>query len=139
MAIDYNLYPKNWKTEIRPRILARANNCCEQCKVPNYAVICRGRWKGEDVYQNDDGQIFSATDGGYLGSSYVGDIWGEGVKQVVLKVVLTVAHMEHDLSTHEDEDLNALCQTCHLRHDKKLHSENARQTRDKKKGILKLF
>jgi hypothetical protein len=22
-------YPRNWKTEIRPRILARAGNCCE--------------------------------------------------------------------------------------------------------------
>lgn len=29
MPINYSKYPPNLKTEIRPRILARANNCCE--------------------------------------------------------------------------------------------------------------
>ena len=38
MPIDYSRYPPNWKTEIRPRILARANNCCEHCGVSNYTI-----------------------------------------------------------------------------------------------------
>ena len=29
-------YPKNWKTEIRPMILKRANNRCEFCGVENH-------------------------------------------------------------------------------------------------------
>ena len=29
MPIDYSNYPANWKTEIRPAILARAGNQCE--------------------------------------------------------------------------------------------------------------
>jgi hypothetical protein len=29
MPINYSRYPKNWKTEIRPRIMKRANNTCE--------------------------------------------------------------------------------------------------------------
>lgn len=38
MPIDYKNYPENWKTEIRPAILERANNCCEFCGVKNYSV-----------------------------------------------------------------------------------------------------
>lgn len=36
MPVDYSKYPPNWKTEIRPRILERANNCCEECEAENY-------------------------------------------------------------------------------------------------------
>lgn len=32
-----NRYPKNWK-QIREEILKRANNCCENCGVQNYAM-----------------------------------------------------------------------------------------------------
>jgi len=39
MPINYNLYPANWKTEIRPRILARAANKCECCGLPNYSTV----------------------------------------------------------------------------------------------------
>lgn len=41
MPIDYKNYPKNWKTEIRPRILKRATDedgvqRCEWCAAANY-------------------------------------------------------------------------------------------------------
>ena len=29
MPIDYKRYPENWLSEIRPRIMARADNTCE--------------------------------------------------------------------------------------------------------------
>jgi 5-methylcytosine-specific restriction endonuclease McrA len=38
MPIDYKRYPPNWKTEIRPAILERANNRCEFCGVGNYSI-----------------------------------------------------------------------------------------------------
>lgn len=41
MPIDYKRYPPNWLTKIRPAILERANHCCEQCGVPNHALILR--------------------------------------------------------------------------------------------------
>jgi hypothetical protein len=34
------------------------------------------------------------------------------------KVVLTVAHLDHDLVDHSDENLAALCQRCHLTYDR---------------------
>ena len=39
MPIDYSKYPANWKTEIVPRILKRANNRCEMCGLENKRII----------------------------------------------------------------------------------------------------
>lgn len=38
MPIDYKKYPKNWLSEIRPRVIKRADNKCEFCGVENYSI-----------------------------------------------------------------------------------------------------
>ena len=43
MPCDYSKYPPNWRTEIRPRILERANHRCEFCGVDNYAPLPKGK------------------------------------------------------------------------------------------------
>lgn len=48
------------------------------------------------------------------------------------KVVLTIAHMDHDESHADPERCRALCQRCHLRWDAKHHAANARITRRRK-------
>lgn len=50
------------------------------------------------------------------------------------KVVLTVAHLNHDEADCRDENLAALCQKCHLTYDAQHHAENAKVTRAKKKA-----
>lgn len=55
------------------------------------------------------------------------------------KVVLTTAHLDHDTTNNRDDNLMAMCQRCHLRHDAKLHAENAWQTRRKKMAIGDMF
>jgi hypothetical protein len=125
MPCDYSLYPSNWKTEIRPRILARAGEVrnengdiltearCEWCGAPNHSwrvttpkrvgyIIEGGPWTPSDTY-----------------------------------VVLTVAHLEHDATRCEDPDLAALCQKCHLGHDKGQHKATARRNREA--GQIQLF
>jgi len=116
MPCDYNKYPPNWKTEIRPRILKRANNCCEQCKVPNYETIERGKLNNIFVYQLMNGKIFSSENGEYLGENYVGSL--KAAK--LTKAILTIAHLDHDKENWDvkDERLKALCQRCHLILDK---------------------
>ena len=56
------------------------------------------------------------------------------------KVVLTVAHV-FDMAHSSCSLLNlaALCQKCHLNHDRKHHTENAWKTRRAKKANLELF
>jgi hypothetical protein len=63
MPIDYKNYPANWKTEIRPAILQRAQNKCEQCGVKNASLILRGHYAGKSAYQDLDGFVFCAETG----------------------------------------------------------------------------
>lgn len=58
------------------------------------------------------------------------------------RVVLTVAHLDHDPSNNDDSNLVALCQRCHLRYDLELHMKHAAETRRKKRierGQLELL
>lgn len=48
------------------------------------------------------------------------------------KVVLTVAHLDHNPQNCADENLKALCQRCHLRYDIEHHKKNSANTRHKK-------
>ncbi len=45
------------------------------------------------------------------------------------KVVLTVAHLDHNPENNHSDNLKALCQKCHLTYDAKFHSKNAALTR----------
>lgn len=137
MPCDYKKYHPEWKTRIRPEILERDGHCCKFCKVPNKTWVCRGKWGDVEVWQNDDGQIFSAKDGSPLGDSYVGDVWDK--RRILTKIVLTIAHLDHDKTNNDYENLAALCQKCHLGIDLKHHMKNARETRTKKKGLQDLF
>lgn len=129
-------YPANWK-QIRERILARASNCCEQCRVTNGDMIVRGIDKDAGTFQrfDGDGEVYAADDGRLLGrckaSEYCGNKW--------TRVVLTIAHLDH-VPEHCDEDnLKALCQRCHLAYDAEHHRANAQATRHARKAIGDLF
>lgn len=45
------------------------------------------------------------------------------------KVVLTVAHIDHDKNNNRFSNLAALCQSCHLNHDRNQHIANRRYGR----------
>lgn len=49
------------------------------------------------------------------------------------KVVLTVAHLNHDTHDLQRENLSALCQKCHLALDLDEHIQHAKETRARKK------
>ena len=132
MPIDYKKYPENWKTEIRPAILERAKNCCEFCKVPNHKFIIRGTWGGSVCYQNDDGIIFNADTSEKIGEDYVGEVHPTNK---FIKVVLTIAHLDHDVNNNNHLNLKALCQRCHNRYDAVYRKVN----RKRNKGVLCLF
>ena len=122
-------YPANW-LEIRKRILKRAGNRCEctgecgsphsptdYCGAPNGEVILRDRerpwyWTQDLAYDNEDTRA--------------------------VKVVLTIAHLDHQPENCSDDNLLALCQLCHLRLDRYEHARNAAQTRRKKKKTMEM-
>lgn len=56
------------------------------------------------------------------------------------KIVLTIAHFYNpDPMDCRPKNLKALCQRCHLHHDKEQHQTNARLTRERKAGLQRLF
>lgn len=51
-----------------------------------------------------------------------------------IRIVLTIAHLDHDTNNNHYDNLAALCQRCHLRYDLEHHQTNAKATRDRKRG-----
>lgn len=138
MPIDYSKYPPNWKTEIRPAILERAKHCCEECGLKNYEIGYRdatGYFYGwrliEDLLERKGYDIFCHE----LKNCY--DSKGNPTKPI--KIVLTIAHLDHDISNNDPANLKALCQRCHLNYDKEHHRKNTKGTIEKKKGLQSLF
>lgn len=91
-------------------------------------------WNGIPAYQDDDGTIFSAINGDRLGEDYVGEVWAEQDNGAA-RIVLTVAHLDHNIKNNDFSNLAALCQRCHNR----LDIEDRKANRKKNKGIQSLF
>lgn len=120
-----HLYPKDWK-EISLRIrFERAGGRCENCNAPHGEVIIR--YPGEVTnWRFIQSTMYDPTD----------DPIGRGRP---VKIVLTTAHLNHDPQDNRDENLRALCQRCHLRHDAEHHAMNAARSRRKAQNNLNLF
>ncbi len=118
MPIDYSTYPKDWKTVIRPRILKREGHKCKFCHRSNGTHLPAKCCK-EPIF-DDRHHCLSC-----------------GKRRQ--KIVLTIAHLDHDITNNQDDNLAALCQPCHLAYDAKRHAANARATREAKSLQMKLF
>jgi 5-methylcytosine-specific restriction endonuclease McrA len=132
------LYPANWKSEIRPRILERDGHRCKFCGVPNHTTICRVVIAGVLAWADPvkRGVWYSAADGSLLYSGFaIGEEEGRHTR-----IVLTIAHLhDPDPSNCDDENLAALCQRCHLRHDAPMHREHRAATHRAKRAVADLF
>jgi len=108
------LYPKNWLA-IRSKILARAASC-EFCDVKNYTKGIRDSegifWPLKELFD-----ILEDT--------------GEIIDGKVIKIVLTIAHLDHDPTNNDHENLKALCQKCHNNWDVKHRVQTRRESKNK--------
>lgn len=124
MPIDYKKYPPNWLSEIRPRIMLRANNTCEcdGCDFKHLEEVWAVRYRGRTTrwYRDfDEANSLPKTIEGKYNFKTKKTLVVPNPKKV--KVVLTISHLDHDETNHEvkDERLKAMCQLCHLRYDAK--------------------
>ncbi len=124
MPIDYKKYPSNWLKEIRPRIMKRANNTCEceGCDFKHLEEVWAVRFRGKTIgwyrdFDEANAQPKTIESKKNKKSGKVELI--PNPKKV--KVILTIAHLDHDETNHEvkDDRLMAMCQICHLRYDAK--------------------
>lgn len=138
MPIDYKKYPSNWKTEIVPTIKARENNRCAFCGVKNYSV---GYRKGDEFIPTRGNEYHDKAGNGELTYKEARELvkhCNECCEDNLIVIVLTVAHLDHDVTNNELSNLKALCQKCHLDYDKEYHRNNRRETINKKKGFVEL-
>lgn len=114
-------YPKNWKSEIVPRIRARSGNRCE----------CTGQCGVIHLDENE-----KAGNGNNRCLRWNGDPIEMGVAKPC--IVLTVAHLDHQPENCADDNLLHLCQGCHLRYDApRKHAEmKARRRAERAAGDL---
>jgi hypothetical protein len=128
------LYPSDWDA-ISKRIRRQAGNKCERCKAPNGQIVARGRGEDEGTYcLFDGGEVFDDETGKALGRARGSEY---DAKRFV-RIVLTVAHVDHDPSNNAESNLKAWCQKCHLAHDKGQHVASARATRLSRKAASNL-
>lgn len=106
-------YPKDWKI-IVARIRERSGGRCE----------CEGEC---GLHRTTPGPRRCVERNGQSAR------WAKG------KVVLTVAHLNHQPEDCRPENLKDMCQRCHLRYDVDHHRHTAYETRRKGKAAKDLF
>lgn len=111
-------YPSNWK-EIRNAVLERAGHRCEWCGVLNHSRGMRDRF---GTFHNAD-QAFTPQELLYL--------FGDTTMKVI-RIVLTIAHLDHTPENCDPKNLAALCQRCHCGYDAQHHALSRMETRRKK-------
>ena len=117
MPIDYKQYHPKWKLISWLIRVRRAKGFCEWCKAPNGQLIYRPFKNKPDWRLWPEGmQSEALTEDGYK----------------AVKVVLTVAHIDRNKENNRFDNLAALCQRCHLKHDIKQHCANRRYGRNHK-------
>lgn len=124
MPIDYSKYPPNWLKEIRPRIMHRANNTCEcdDCDFKHleevWAVKKNGKTQGWFRYFEEADKVPKSIESKRNYKTGKSELVPNPKK---VKVILTIAHLDHDETNHDvtDDRLMAMCQLCHLRYDAK--------------------
>lgn len=128
------LYPPEWRT-IRTAAVDRAKRRCQRCGVPNYAVGWRdadGRFRragGNRIWDDAGFGALPYAEAREL-ADYANDVDDGGPNgERVIVIVLTVAHLNHDPTDCRADNLEALCQRCHLRHDQAHHQRTAASTR----------
>lgn len=108
-------YPANWP-EISARIRERAWNMCEQCGVENYALGGRdehGNFLPAQPIEESGLRLVWPKPGEYgLCVKSGRRAWCR-----IIRIVLTVAHLNHQPEDCRDENLRCWCQRCHNRHD----------------------
>lgn len=111
MPCDSSRYHPDWTSIVR-QIKAQADDRCEFCGVPNGAYGFREEGTGLFFEGDPDSGPCSQTPGPRC-----------------FRIVLTIAHLNHDIDDNDPANLRCLCQKCHLAWDRQHHANTAATTR----------
>lgn len=115
-------YPANWKTTIRPAILARAvdHDWLDSWDGEEGVFLPRCECRGECGRGTHEGRCPNVDGSLAYGTGSV--------------VVLTVAHLDHALENCDAENLRAYCQACHNAYDAEHRAATRAETR--RRGLI---
>lgn len=129
------LYPIDWPQLSDTIRFERAGGRCEGCGRPHGQMVCHlgdGRWWDDErqVWRNSRGRVLKLAPPSSLPA---------GAQIEITKVVLACAHLDHDPSNSDPTNLEALCQRCHILHDKDEHLRQRWFTYRLRKALGDLF
>lgn len=122
-------YPADWQ-DIRARIQRRARNRCEGCGVKNHALGGRddqGRFLL--AVPHDDRPTWPKP--GVMAWCQLG---ARNEILRIIRIVCTVAHLDHIPEHCDDDNLKFWCQQCHNRHDAPMRAAGIRERRARDAG-----
>jgi hypothetical protein len=126
------LYPIDWPLISRLIRFGRARGRCEGCGRPHAAAVTQladGRWWDEPSgsWRDDAGEPAA---------------WPDVVEYAAARsslIVLGTAHLDHDPQNSSFRNLRALCQRCHLRHDRPEHLRRRGVNLRRRRAVGDLF
>lgn len=137
-------YARAWRETVRPRILARADNACEQCGKPMGETVEQQTGLGYNQYLGEIVRVmFWRRPNEILWRTHLGEIASvrdrRGIKLGAiyeLRVQLGVAHINNVPGDDRDENLAAWCNWCHLNHDAPHHHDTRATRKDASRPLI---
>jgi hypothetical protein len=129
----------------RSRVLDRAQHCCERCGVPNDQLVerCHGWWWDEraGVWIVPGRQLVDGRPPAERGIRIdyrlplgLGTLINNTSEFV--RIVLTIAHLNHTPGDDRLVNLAAWCQWCHLDYDMEKHAQTRAERKDQRRPLL---
>ena len=130
------LYPIDWPQLSAMIRFARAGGRCERCGRPHGQLIWHlgdGRWWDAEhgMWRNGRGKVLKGLPRR--------DAWPPDLAIYRIRVVLATAHLDHDPTNNRPRNLKALCQRCHVLHDRQEHRRRRLLTLRQRKALGDLF
>jgi hypothetical protein len=129
-------YPIDWPQLSAVIRFRRAQGRCESCRRPHGCLVYHlgdGRWWDEDH------QVWRSGRGRPLRRMPAPAELSPALPRYTTRVVLACAHLNHDPTQNGPRNLKALCQRCHLIHDRAEHQRRRWLTWRRRKAIGDLF
>ncbi len=139
------LYPIDWRELSAFVRFQRAKGRCEHCGRPHGARVRHlgdGRWYDEErrCWRDDRGRRVRglALPERMPRQLRLAELAGEPALPST-RVVLASAHLDHDPGNNHQRNLAALCQRCHLAHDRPEHRRRRWGTLFRRRALGDLF
>lgn len=130
-------YPLDWRELSRSIRFRRAGGCCERCGRPHGKLICvldEGTWfdTARGAWRDERGKRARTN-------LPTPEALPDGIRHRWTLVRLACAHLNHDIADNSPANLAALCQRCHLIHDRPHHLARRRITYLMRRAMGDLF